>query len=124
MLAVMSTCSIRSQGITSGISTQVIHTTLNQSLLGSVLIAAVVKIHRYTEIHRMHLQSILSTLYLQNGFKISLSWSNILSVLAAGTLNMSVALLCNVTRRLACKKCGKPNFLTPHAFWNITGFSG
>jgi hypothetical protein len=22
----------------------------------------------------------------------------------------------------SCKKCGKPNFLTPHAFWNITDF--
>ena len=22
----------------------------------------------------------------------------------------------------ACKKCGEPNFLTPHAFWNITDF--
>ena len=21
-----------------------------------------------------------------------------------------------------CKKCGEPNFLTPHAFWNITDF--
>jgi hypothetical protein len=23
-----------------------------------------------------------------------------------------------------CKKCGEPNFLTPHAFWNITDFGG
>jgi hypothetical protein len=22
----------------------------------------------------------------------------------------------------ACKKCGEPNYLTPHAFWNITDF--
>lgn len=22
----------------------------------------------------------------------------------------------------SCKKCGKPNFLTPHAFWNINDF--
>ena len=22
----------------------------------------------------------------------------------------------------SCKKCGEPNFLTPHAFWNITDF--
>jgi hypothetical protein len=22
----------------------------------------------------------------------------------------------------SCKKCGEPNFLTPHAFWNITNF--
>jgi hypothetical protein len=21
-----------------------------------------------------------------------------------------------------CKKCGTPNFLTPHAFWNISDF--
>jgi hypothetical protein len=21
-----------------------------------------------------------------------------------------------------CKKCGEPNYLTPHAFWNITDF--
>ena len=21
-----------------------------------------------------------------------------------------------------CKKCGEPNFLTPHAFWNISDF--
>jgi hypothetical protein len=21
-----------------------------------------------------------------------------------------------------CKKCGEPNFLSPHAFWNITDF--
>jgi hypothetical protein len=21
-----------------------------------------------------------------------------------------------------CKKCGEPNFHTPHAFWNITDF--
>ena len=21
-----------------------------------------------------------------------------------------------------CKKCGEPNFLTPHAFWNIADF--
>ena len=21
-----------------------------------------------------------------------------------------------------CKKCGEPNFLTPHTFWNITDF--
>jgi len=23
-----------------------------------------------------------------------------------------------------CEKCGEPNFLTPHAFWNITDFGG
>jgi hypothetical protein len=23
----------------------------------------------------------------------------------------------------SCKKCGEPNFLTPHAFWNISDFS-
>jgi hypothetical protein len=22
----------------------------------------------------------------------------------------------------SCKKCGEPNYLTPHAFWNITDF--
>jgi hypothetical protein len=22
----------------------------------------------------------------------------------------------------ACKKCGEPNYLTPHAFWNVTDF--
>jgi hypothetical protein len=22
----------------------------------------------------------------------------------------------------SCKKCGEPNFLTPHAFWDITDF--
>jgi hypothetical protein len=22
----------------------------------------------------------------------------------------------------SCKKCGEPNFLTPHAFWNIIDF--
>jgi hypothetical protein len=22
----------------------------------------------------------------------------------------------------ACKKCGEPNYLTPHAFWNIIDF--
>jgi hypothetical protein len=22
----------------------------------------------------------------------------------------------------SCKKCGEPNFLTPHAFWNTTDF--
>jgi hypothetical protein len=23
---------------------------------------------------------------------------------------------------ITCKKCGEPNFLTPHAFWNISDF--
>jgi hypothetical protein len=22
----------------------------------------------------------------------------------------------------SCKKCGEPNYLAPHAFWNITDF--